>query len=87
MADETKSKFSPFWVLVITLVIIAGVLVLVRDVLTTGEQPAQEPQPPSTEWTTAPEGGVKVDLPDTPMRAVEPEEEVEVDASSDDEAE
>lgn len=82
MEDNTKSKFGPFWVIIITLLIILGVLVLFRDVLMGTEQPAQESEPPSTEWTTAPEGGVEVDLPDTPIRAVEPEDEAQAETDS-----
>ena len=53
MPNIPKNKFSPFWILVILLLIIAGVLVLFRDVLPIGDEPAQQPPPPSTEWTTA----------------------------------
>ena len=73
MPNIPKNKISPFWILVILLLIIAGVLVLFRDVLPIGDEPAQQPPPPSTEWTTAPEGGVEVDLPETPIRAAEPD--------------
>ncbi|NVE96001.1 hypothetical protein [Altererythrobacter lutimaris] len=73
MADVPKSKFNAFWAIVIALLIIAGVWAFFGDAFSGSEVPAEEPQPPSTEWTTAPEGGVEVDLPETPMRAAEPE--------------
>ncbi len=83
MADATKIKFSAFWAIVIALLIIAGVLTLFGDVFSGKEVPAEEPQPPSTEWTTAPEGGVEVDLPETPMRAAEPEAAPQAEAAAD----
>ncbi|KWV92119.1 hypothetical protein AUC45_13350 [Erythrobacter sp. YT30] len=56
------------------LLLVLGAVFFFID-FTQGEQaPERELEQPSTEWTTAPEGGVEVDLPDTPMRVV-PEEE------------
>lgn len=37
--------------------------------------PEVPPTPPSTEWTTAPEGGVAVDLPQTTMTNTPPEQD------------
>ncbi len=73
MANGTKSPLNAFWLIVIGLLIVAGIMVFFRDVASTGEQQAEQPQPPSTEWTTRPEGGVEVDLPEAPMRNVEAE--------------
>ncbi len=70
MADTENGKFSPFWILVIVLLLILGALVLFGDVLTGSERTSQEPQAQSTEWAPAPEGGVEVETPETPMRNV-----------------
>ncbi len=75
MADVQKSKFAPFWIIVLVLLLILGLLVLFGDILTGGERESQDPQPTSTEWTTKPEEGVEVTLPDTPIRPAEPEGE------------
>lgn len=82
MANETKSRFSPFWALVIGLIIILGVMVLFRDVIFGSGGSPEPAQTPSTEWTTAPEGGVDVNLPETPIRAVEPEEATQSDGQN-----
>ena len=76
MADVQKSKFAPFWIIVLVLLLILGALVMFGDVLPRGERESDEPQPTSTEWTTKPEEGVEVTLPDTPIRTSEPEGEV-----------
>lgn len=72
MAESTGSKITPFWATMIVILIGLGLLVLFSDFFTTRQQPEQEPQPPSTEWTTAPEGGVEVDLPATPLETAQP---------------
>ena len=75
MTDAKKSKYTIFWIILLVLLLVLGTLVMFRDVLTGSERVSQDPEPPSTEWTTAPEGGVEVDLPDTPMRFEDPDEE------------
>lgn len=80
MATGNKSSISPFWAVVIILLIIAGGIFFFTDVLRQDQAPERELEPPSTEWTTAPEGGVEVDLPDTPMRVVPEEETTPEDA-------
>ncbi|TRD11641.1 hypothetical protein FGU71_07030 [Erythrobacter insulae] len=49
----------------------ASVIVMIALLAYFGMQ-QEEPEPtvPSSEWTRAPEGGVKVDLPETPLRTV-----------------
>lgn len=76
MADFPKNRYNPFWIIVIALLLILGILVLFSDVLVGTERGSQEHQPSSTEWTTKPEGGVEVNLPETPIVPVEPEGEV-----------
>ncbi|MGB3472451.1 MAG: hypothetical protein WBA51_16675 [Erythrobacter sp.] len=83
MATDNKLKVSPFWLIVILLLIIAGGLVLFTDVISGSRTPEREPEPPSTEWTTAPEGGVEVDLPETAMRVVPGEETTPEEEASD----
>ncbi|MBV7265492.1 hypothetical protein [Erythrobacter ani] len=85
MADANKRNYTPFWIIVIVLLLILGTLVLFRDVLTGGERASQDVQPPSDEWTTAPEGGVEVNLPETPIRAVRPESDSPAENASNDE--
>lgn len=70
MANHQRSKSAPLWAITIMLLIIVGSLVLFRDVIFGTEQATPPAEPPSTEWTTAPEDGVPVDLPNTPVRAV-----------------
>ena len=82
MANTDKSRYSSFWIILLVLLLILGGLVLFRDVLS-GNQRADvkpPPQPAGVEWTSAPETGVDVDLPDTPLRAAEPEADAEAEA-------
>lgn len=81
MATGNKSIISPFWAIVIVLLIIVGGVFFFTEVTRQDQAPERELEPPSTEWTTAPEGGVEVDLPDTPVRVVPEEEPVNEDAS------
>lgn len=74
MASGNKPTISPFWAIVIVLLIIVGAVFFFTDNMLQDQVPAGELEPPSTEWTTAPEGGVEVDLPDTPIRVVPDEE-------------
>lgn len=71
MANSEKSKYAPFWVIVIALLLILGVLVMFSDVFTGSDPAPEEPLPTSTEWAPAPEGGVDVAIPETPMRNVQ----------------
>ena len=75
MADIQKSKFNVFWLIILVLLLILGVMVMFGDVLTGNEPVSQTPQPASTEWTTRQEGGVEVNLPDTVSEAGETAEE------------
>lgn len=74
MANGKNTIISPIWAIVIVLLVIVGGVFFFTDIMRQDQVPDRELEPPSTEWTTAPEGGVEVDLPDTPMRVV-PEEE------------
>lgn len=71
MANREKSKYAPFWVIIIVLLLILAILVLSRDLFSGSESVSQDPPPASTEWAPAPESGVDVELPQTPMRNVE----------------
>lgn len=74
MASNQRSKFATFWALILILLTIVGGLVLFRDVIFGTKQSAQQPAPPSSEWTTAPEEGVPVNLPEIPVRELPIEE-------------
>jgi hypothetical protein len=80
MATGKKSMISPFWAIVIMLLIVVGAVFFFTDIVRQDPAPEREPQVPSTEWTTAPEGGVEIDLPDTPVRVVPDEETTSEDA-------
>lgn len=74
MADESKGMTRSFWPVFLAVLVIAVLVLLFRAMGSEDDEvPSQEPVP-STEWTTAPEGGVDVNLPDTPMRNVRPDE-------------
>lgn len=65
--NQKRSKVGRGWMLLIAAVIvIGGVWFWMKS-----ERAAESEQAalvhPSTEWTTAPEGGVQVDLPKAPM--------------------
>lgn len=81
MEKEHKKPIGLFWPLMIGLLIVAGVVVVLGEFGGESEAPAPDAPAPSTEWTTAPEGGVEVNLPETPIRNVERE-----DAATEDEA-
>lgn len=85
MATAKKSIISPFWAIVIVLLLVVGAVFFFTDIMRQDPVPERELEPPSTEWTTAPEGGVEVDLPDTPMRVVPDEETTPEDAPRDEE--
>ena len=77
---KQRSTFSPeaFWLLAIFLLVVVGVAVGVMVLRQPVEAPAASAvQPPSTEWTTAPSEGVKVDLPDVSMRMVPLDEQTD----------
>lgn len=59
-ADYTKWAFA-------ALVAIFAVLWLAREFDSADEETAASSATPSAEWTTAPEGGVPVDLPEARM--------------------
>lgn len=71
MANSEKSKYAPFWVIVIALLLILGVLVMFSDVFTGSEPAPEEPQFTSTEPAPASDGGVDVEVPETPMGNVQ----------------
>ncbi len=83
--ERTKDKSSAFWPLLIGLLAILGVVVfytqyIEQDEALTSPQPVQTP---ASEWTSAPEYGVDVDLPETPLRRVEPvENEADADTAA-----
>ncbi|MDJ0977578.1 MAG: hypothetical protein QNI87_03500 [Erythrobacter sp.] len=79
MATGDKSRISPFWLIVIMLLFVIGAIVLFSDVFLGERAPEREPEQPTDEWTTAPEDGVKVDLPEAPLRIVPRDEETEED--------
>jgi len=70
--DETKQSSGRMVVIiaVLSLGIIVALLFLYQP-----REETSEPVPTSSEWTTAPEDGVEVNLPEAPIRAVpiEPE--------------
>lgn len=71
MEDQGKAASNRF-----VIIGAASVIVIIVFLAYVGmQQDDDEPTVPSTEWTAAPEGGVEVDLPETPMRnvPVEPE--------------
>lgn len=75
MVDEKKINLGRvFWPLVIALLIIVGVVVFFTQTGFRNDAVPTAPSTPSTEWTTAPDAGVEVELPETPLRRVEPEE-------------
>jgi len=63
--EEQNSSRRAIVIAVVSLAVIATVVVFFQS-----RQEAREPVPQSTEWVTRPAGGVEVDLPDTPMKAV-----------------
>ena len=75
MANDTKRSINPFWPLLVGLLIILGFIVFFSDVFTGRSSAPEEVPVPSTEWTTAPEGGVEVDLPETTIVPAETETE------------
>lgn len=85
MPDESKPTTSRFWPIVIGALILVAILVVASDYRIGREDtPTQTPRP-STEWTEAPEEGVEVNLPETPMRNVETGQEAETQQSEDSE--
>ncbi len=65
--DET-TKASRLGIIITALVSVAIVAALVVVFQPGDNQPA--PVPPSTEWTTAPEDGVQVELPGPAMQTI-----------------
>jgi|GEM_PF-3015506 len=63
MNDERKPFLGKVGVIVVATL---AVLMILR-VYFADREPNPEVSPPSTEWTTAPESGVDVNLPETPM--------------------
>ena len=73
----------------VVVIVVASVAILFTFRTYLGnEEPEPDFGPPSSEWTTAPEGGVEVNLPETPMRNVPIERnDDETETENDDEAE
>jgi hypothetical protein len=68
------------WMLALAVIVAAGAIWL----YSMQERPSTRDRyadPPSAEWTTRPEGGVEVDLPDTPMTNVPLEDSETPDAA------
>lgn len=80
---ETPSR-KWIWLLILAVVIAAGVIWLYNKQEGRADL-NRVAEPPSAEWTTRPEGGVEVDLPDTPMTNAPIEEEEAPDANREDE--
>ena len=88
MAKEKPgfSRTRNIWIFLIVLGIVLGGLWLWIQSEQRVEPAPSSTSKPSSEWTTTPEGGVKVDLPETPMRNVpvegsdsDPEQQVPAD--------
>ncbi|WP_114520878.1 hypothetical protein [Altererythrobacter sp. ZODW24] len=74
---ETNGKGSRkglLWVLIALVLAVAVLFWFMRMVDQSAEPALETAQLPSSEWTTAPEGGVDVDLPETKMTNVPTEE-------------
>lgn len=80
------TKARNIWVFLIVLgIVLGGLWLWIRSEQRAEPAPSSVSQP-SSEWTTAPEGGVKVNLPETPMTNVpaqgsdpDPEQQVPAD--------
>jgi len=77
---------KPFLIKVGVLVVATVAVLMILRVYFADREPEPEVSPPSSEWTTAPERGVDVNLPETPMHNVPvetPESESESNQSDD----
>lgn len=70
MAQQPKTRTRLYWTVFIGMVVLLVAALALTQLRPTEDASAPAVAPPSTEWTTAPEGGVEADLPDTPMRNV-----------------
>lgn len=76
-ANTRKKNIRLFWPIIVLLLIVIAAIVLMRDVGGgSSEVETQDVREPSPEWTTASESGVELDLPEAPLRRVDPEETV-----------
>ena len=69
MMDEKSGPLMPrnIWIFIFLLAIVLGGIWLWVQSEQSAEPAPSSASQPSSEWTTAPEGGVKVNLPETPM--------------------
>jgi hypothetical protein len=75
VAGEQKQGLTrAFWPLVIGLLIVVGIIVVAMQMSAQREAAPTAVPTPSTNWTTAPEEGVDVNLPETRLRRVDPDE-------------
>lgn len=83
---ETRPMAKWLWIILIILLFILAILWFADPFGKTADVEPAPPQPPSTEWTEAPEGkGVDVTLPETRLKegAAEPDKGGESPADQD----
>ena len=86
MNQDRKSTLTK----VVVIVVASVAILLIFRTYFYDEEAVPDMSPPSTEWTTAPEGGVEVNLPETPMRNVPIEgtdDETDAESEREDEVE
>jgi len=78
--QDSRKKINWFWAIVIALLFAVLIVWFSSPTREVAQDGTPETDAPIAEFTTAPEGGVPVNLPDTPMTNVPPQSQDSVAA-------